>query len=113
MSKKWIYLARNGEEEYAKVLGKQPNLAEMKEIFGGKGAGLMMMTASGAPVPPSFTITTEACIEYMETDDLPEGTWEQTLEAMKDLEAQTGRGLFKMKAEPQVRRRENAKQKRL
>jgi len=91
MSKKWIYLARNGEEEYAKVLGKQPNLAEMKEIFGGKGAGLMMMTASGAPVPPSFTITTEACIEYMETDDLPEGTWEQTLEAMKDLEAQTGK----------------------
>lgn len=91
MSKKWVYLARNGEEEYAKVLGKQPTLAEMKEIFGGKGAGLMAMTASGAPVPPSFTITTEACVEYMESGDLPEGVWAQTLEAMKELEAQTGK----------------------
>ena len=91
MVKKWVYLSRNGEEEYAKVLGKQPELAEMKEIFGGKGAGLMAMTASGAPVPPSFTITTEACVEYMDTNEFPEGMWEQTLEAMKDLEAQTGK----------------------
>ena len=91
MVKKWVYLARNGEEEYTKVLGKQPELAEMKKIFGGKGAGLMVMTASGAPVPPSFTITTEACVEYMDTNEFPTGMWEQTLEALKDLEAQTGK----------------------
>ena len=91
MVKKWVYLSRNGEEEYTKVLGKQPDLAEMKEIFGGKGAGLMAMTASGAPVPPSFTITTEACVEYMDSDEFPAGMWEQVLEAMKDLEAQTGK----------------------
>ncbi|MBN1580352.1 MAG: pyruvate, phosphate dikinase [Anaerolineae bacterium] len=91
MTKKWVYLARDGKEAYAKVLGKEPDLAEMKNIFGGKGAGLVAMTASGAPVPPSFTITTEACVEYMDTDEFPEGMWEQTLEAMKDIEAQTGK----------------------
>ncbi len=91
MTKKWVYLARNGKEEYEKVLGHDPELAEMKEIFGGKGAGLMAMTAAGAPVPPSFTLTTEACVEYMDTREFPEGMWEQTLEAMKDIEEQTGK----------------------
>ncbi|NBD35214.1 MAG: pyruvate, phosphate dikinase [Chloroflexi bacterium] len=91
MTKKWVYLARNGKSEYTKVLGHDPELLEMKEIFGGKGAGLMAMTAAGAPVPPAFTITTEACIEYMETNELPEGMWDQTLEALEDIEEQTGK----------------------
>ncbi|MDF1515565.1 MAG: pyruvate, phosphate dikinase, partial [Anaerolineae bacterium] len=91
MTKKWVYLARNGKEVYADVLGKEPSLDEMKEIFGGKGAGLMAMTAAGAPVPPSFTITTEACVAYMKTDSFAEGMWEQTLSAMKDIEEQTGK----------------------
>jgi pyruvate,orthophosphate dikinase len=91
MSKKWVYLARNGKEAYQEVLGHEPELAEMKEIFGGKGAGLMAMTAAGAPVPPSFTLTTEACVEYMETNEFPEGMWDQTLEALKDIEEQTGK----------------------
>ncbi|MGC9520466.1 MAG: pyruvate, phosphate dikinase [Anaerolineae bacterium] len=91
MTKKWVYLARNGEEALTEVLGHKPNLDEMKQIFGGKGAGLMAMTAAGAPVPPSFTITTEACVAYMESGEFPEGMWEQTLEAMKDIEAQTGK----------------------
>jgi pyruvate,orthophosphate dikinase len=91
MTKKWVYLARNGKPEYTKVLGHEPELLEMKEIFGGKGAGLMAMTAAGAPVPPAFTITTEACVEYMETDEFPDGMWEQTKEALKDIEAQTGK----------------------
>lgn len=91
MAKKWVFLARNGEEALAEVLGHEPDLAEMKEIFGGKGAGLMAMTAAGAPVPPSFTITTEACVAYMDTGEFPEGMWEQTLEAMEEIEAQTGK----------------------
>ncbi len=91
MSKQWVYLARNGKEEYAKILGHTPSLDEMKVLFGGKGAGLVDMTAAKIPVPPSFTITTEACVVYMETGDFPEGMWEQTLEAMKDIEAQTGK----------------------
>ena len=91
MTKKWVYLARNGKEEYAKVLGREPTLDEMKIIFGGKGAGLIEMTEAGAPVPPSFTITTEACVEYMRTGEFPEGMWEQTLEALKDIEEQAGK----------------------
>ena len=91
MAKKWVYLSRNGKEEYTKVLGKEPELTALKEIFGGKGAGLMAMTASGVPVPPSFTITTEACVEYMDSDEFPAGMWEQTLEALQDIEAQTGK----------------------
>ena len=91
MAKKWVYLARNGKSEYAKVLGHDPELAEMKVMFGGKGAGLVEMTASGAPVPPSFTITTEACVEYMKDGEFPDGMWEQSLAALKDIEAQTGK----------------------
>jgi len=91
MGKKWVYLSRNGKPEYEKVLGREPKLDEMKIIFGGKGAGLMAMTAAGAPVPPSFTITTEACVAYMESGDFPKGMWDQTLEALKDVEEQTGK----------------------
>ena len=93
MTKKWVYLARNGKEEYAKILGHDPSLAEMKILFGGKGAGLVEMTAAGAPVPPSFTITTEACVEYMKAGDFPEGMWDQAIEALRDIEAQTGKKL--------------------
>jgi pyruvate,orthophosphate dikinase len=91
MTKKWVYLSRNAKEALTEVLGHEPALDEMKEIFGGKGAGLAAMTAAGAPVPPSFTITTEACVYYMETGEFPEGMWEQVLEAMQDIEAQTGK----------------------
>ncbi len=91
MTKKWVYLARNGKEDYAEDIGKEPTLDDLKAIFGGKGAGLMAMTAAGAPVPPSFTITTEACVAYMVDNVLPEGMWEQTLAAMVDIEQQTGK----------------------
>ncbi len=91
MAKQWVYLVHNGRSEYAKVLGHTPNLNEMKAMFGGKGAGLMEMTEAGAPVPPTFTITTEACVEYMNTDEFPQGLWGQVLEAMKDLEAHSGK----------------------
>jgi pyruvate,orthophosphate dikinase len=91
MAKNWVYLARNGMDVLEEKLGHEPAVAEAKELFGGKGAGLMAMTESGAPVPPSFTITTEACVEYMETGEFPEGMWEQTLEALEDIEEQTGK----------------------
>jgi pyruvate,orthophosphate dikinase len=66
-------------------------MLEMKQILGGKGAGLATMTAADIPVPPAFTITTEACIEYMENGEFPPGMWEQTLEALEDIEEQTGK----------------------
>jgi pyruvate,orthophosphate dikinase len=91
VSKKWVYLSRNAKEELTKTLGHEPEMLEMKEILGGKGAGLATMTAADIPVPPAFTITTEACIEYMEEGDFPPGMWEQTLEALEDIEEQTGK----------------------
>jgi len=91
VSKKWVYLSRSAGEELATTLGHEPELGEMKIILGGKGAGLATMTGIGLPVPPSFTITTEACVEYMNTGEFPEGMWEQTLKAMKEIEASTGK----------------------
>jgi len=91
VTKKWVYLSRTAKEELAKTLGHEPEMLEMKEILGGKGAGLATMTAADIPVPPAFTITTEACIEYMERGDFPPGMWEQTLEALEDIEEQTGK----------------------
>ena len=91
MSKKWVYLSVRAREDLAETLGHPPTLDEMKVILGGKGAGLADMMAAGLPVPPSFTITTEACVEYMKTGDFPLGMWEQVLEAMKELEKTTGK----------------------
>jgi len=91
VTKKWVYLSRSASEELAQTLGHEPDLAEMKVIFGGKGAGLANMTGTKLPVPPAFTITTEACVEYMQSGEFPEGMWEQTVEALKDIEAQTGK----------------------
>ncbi len=91
MTKKWVYPSASAREELAETLGHPPSLEEMKIILGGKGAGLADMTAAGLPVPPSFTIITEACVEYMRTGDFPPGMWEQTLEALRELERQTGK----------------------
>ena len=45
--------------------------AEQKDLLGGKGANLAEMTRLGLPVPPGFTITTDACRVYLETGDEP------------------------------------------
>ena len=45
--------------------GKAEGNGRMKDVLGGKGAGLAEMTNAGLPVPPGFTIQTEACREYM------------------------------------------------
>lgn len=64
----------------------------MRDLLGGKGAGVAEMTRTGVPVPPGFTITTEACNAYYENGQrFPEGMWEQVLEGLKDIEAQTGK----------------------
>ena len=47
--------------------GKADGNGKMKDVLGGKGAGLAEMTNAGLPVPPGFTIQTEACREYMRT----------------------------------------------
>ena len=51
------------------------------ELLGGKGAGLVEMTRLGLPVPPGFTITTEACRRYLDSGDVPDGMWEEVAAA--------------------------------
>ncbi len=66
----------------------------MRDLLGGKGAGAAEMTRAGMPVPPGFTITTEACRAYLANKGkFPPGTWDQALAALKRLERKTGKGL--------------------
>ena len=66
--------------------------ADMKALLGGKGANLAQMMRIGLPVPPGFTLTTEACLLYMEN---PSGTmdaiWPDVRRAMKVMEEKTGK----------------------
>ncbi|MFO7991156.1 MAG: pyruvate, phosphate dikinase [Thermoplasmata archaeon] len=59
---------------------------EMKGLLGGKGANLAQMTSIGLEVPPGFTVTTEACLEYLQEEKLPDEIEEQMKEKMDDLE---------------------------
>jgi pyruvate, orthophosphate dikinase len=67
--------------------------ASMRSTLGGKGAGLAEMTNAGLPVPPGFTITTQACNAYYEAGkEMPAGLWDDVVAHMKELEQQTGKG---------------------
>ena len=59
---------------------------DMKDLLGGKGANLAEMTNMGLPVPPGFTITTEACLAYLSKDDFPEGLMDEVEEHLLHLE---------------------------
>lgn len=66
---------------------------KMKDLLGGKGAGLAEMSRIGLPVPPGFTITTEACLEFQSKGgkDIDPQLWEEVLEHLKKLEEKTGK----------------------
>jgi pyruvate,orthophosphate dikinase len=65
----------------------------MKDLLGGKGAGLAEMTKAGLPTPPGFTITTAACNDYFAAGEkLPDGLWDDVLEAMREVEQRSGKG---------------------
>ena len=79
---------------YAWGGGKAEGNGGMKDLLGGKGAGLAEMTNAGLPTPPGFTITTEACNDYFAAGKkLPAGLWDDVLAAVKVVEQQTGKGL--------------------
>jgi len=66
--------------------------AEMRDLLGGKGAGLAEMSRIGLPVPPGFTITTEVCNEYYRLGRrFPEGLMEEVREKLRILEERTGK----------------------
>jgi len=79
MANKWVYLFHEGN-------------SEMRDLLGGKGAGLSEMTNAGLPVPAGFTITTEACNTYNEQDfTFPNGLWEQVQNALRFIETESGK----------------------
>jgi pyruvate,orthophosphate dikinase len=83
-SKRYIYAWGEGTAE---------GNGGMKDLLGGKGAGLAEMTIAGLPTPPGFTITTEACNDYFDAGEkLPDGLWDDVLEAMKEVERRSGKG---------------------
>lgn len=88
MSQKWVYLFTE--------LESAENVADdwegVRSLLGGKGANLAEMSRIGVPVPPGFTVTTEACIEYLANEgDFPSEVWVQELEALRSIEAVTGK----------------------
>jgi pyruvate, orthophosphate dikinase len=66
---------------------------EQKDLLGGKGANLAEMTNLGLPVPPGFTLTTEACQFYLESGSVPPTLHNQVSEQLKALENRMGRQL--------------------
>ncbi len=66
---------------------------DMKDLLGGKGANLAEMTRLGLPVPPGFTITTEACRAYLETGEVPEELQTEVTKELRKVEDQMGRNL--------------------
>ena len=78
---KWVYRFSEGS-------------ADMRDLLGGKGAGCAEMTRAGLPVPPGFTITTEACNAYYASGQrFPDGLWDQAMEALHQVEESAGKKL--------------------
>ncbi|GAB1471172.1 pyruvate, phosphate dikinase [Chloroflexota bacterium] len=85
---KWVYLYNEVKQVEKLANGSWDGV---KSIVGGKGAGLMDMSRANVPVPPFFTLTTEACNAYQKAGKFPKGMWEQVLKALKDIERKTGK----------------------
>ena len=91
MSKKWVYLFKEVSEA-EKYAG---SWEAVRALLGGKGANLGEMTRIGVPVPPGFTVTTEACNAYLAAgEQFPEGMWEQEVAAMAETEKLAGKKLW-------------------
>ncbi|HEU4389054.1 MAG TPA: pyruvate, phosphate dikinase, partial [Blastocatellia bacterium] len=85
MTTKYVYAFCNGRAD-----GK----GDMKDLLGGKGAGLAEMTNAGLPVPPGFTITTEACNAYYRSgENFPDGMWNEVRAALQMVESAAGKKL--------------------
>jgi pyruvate, orthophosphate dikinase len=82
MSGRWVYFFGDGKAD-----GHQGQ----KDLLGGKGANLAEMTNIGIPVPPGFTISTDACRHYMEHGDFPDGLRDEVRDHIRRLEEITGK----------------------
>jgi len=87
MAKKWVYLF----DEVAEAESYAGSWDGVRALLGGKGSGLADMTRAGVPVPPGFTVTTEACNRFSADGKFPEGLWDQELAALQEVEKRTGK----------------------
>jgi len=88
-AKKWVYRFEELNLAQQYVGGHWDGV---RGLFGGKGANLAEMQRIGLPVPPGFTITTEACNAYLQAGGVfPEGMWSQVTEAMAAVQEATGK----------------------
>ncbi|MCP4692584.1 MAG: pyruvate, phosphate dikinase [Desulfobacterales bacterium] len=89
MENKWMYMFDEIDQAEAYVGGEWD---DVRGFLGGKGANLAEMVRIGAPAPPGFTITTEACNAFLDAGEkFPPGMWEQALDGMKKVEEMTGK----------------------
>jgi pyruvate,orthophosphate dikinase len=89
MTTKWVYTLDEIEQAEAAVEG---DWDRVRGLLGGKGANLGEMNRLGVPVPPGFTITTEACNAYLARGgEFPPELWEQALAALRTMEEKTGK----------------------
>ncbi len=94
MVKKWIYMF----DEIDMAEKKTGSWDSVRGLLGGKGANLGEMTRLGVPVPPGFTVTTEACNAYLEeSENFPPGMWDEQLTAIGKIEAATGKNFGDVK----------------
>jgi len=71
--------------------GRADGTAAMKDVLGGKGAGLAEMTTIGIPVPPGFTIASSLCLSYLESHQFPKRLQVEVENALHRVEAATGK----------------------
>ena len=81
----------SGQLVYYFGQGRADGTAAMKDVLGGKGAGLAEMTNLGIPVPPGFTISASLCQPYLENGQFPPRLRSLVEQALQRIEAQTGR----------------------
>ena len=88
MDQKWVYLFSELEAAEASV----GDWEAVRGLLGGKGANLAEMSRIQVPVPPGFTVTTDACIAYLgEEGGFPPDIWKQQIKALRCIEAETGK----------------------
>ena len=79
MKHKWVYLF----DEVNQAQKKTKSWEGVRQLLGGKGANLAEMNRIVVPVPPGFTITTEACNAYLASrGKFPAGMWDQVMDAL-------------------------------
>ncbi len=88
-STRYVYLFGELDRVEARVGG---DWDAVRGLLGGKGANLADMTRLGTPVPPGFTVTTEACNDFLRAgEQFPPGLWEQVVECREAIEKETGK----------------------